>query len=1021
MKSGVTYDSNVTTVTVNITDKDAAGKKTGKLAATVTYKNSKHDSTTGAEFVNQYKETGSAKITGSKSMTGRNFQKGDSYTFTITPKADAPAPKDAEGKTVSEVTINPTSGDKADIDFGTVTFNRAGETYKYTLKEKKPTGDTAGVTYDDTEYTVTLTSEAKDPKDGTLTIHKTITANDGEKTAASWTNRYQATGSIQLNGTKTLTGRKWKESDSFTFTLWAKADNKTLLDSVAKDSYEIKGDRAVFKTVTVTGKDAEDKATTALNFGSIHFTKATSAGKPYEFFITETVPAANKGITFDDSDHRLLISVSDNGQGQLSARVSAGSEEELNFTNMYSSSIEYGNQEALLIQKTLKGRDMTDGQFEFTVEALDSGSGDTKVTAAAAASKFGFGQNQTKKVFTSTAAADGETSAVNILDGEKVRFTQDDAGKTFSYKISETKGGADGYTNDTSEYQVDITISDDGDGVLSAETVVTKLNGASTASAKKKVSDITVHSTDNLKDKKTTVIPFTNSYKGTGSLNGQGGTSIEATKTLTGRAMKKGEFDFTVTNAKDTGDEKTVVATGSNAAAEAGKAGKVTFSEIKYTTEGLKADVAKGLAVKDGDTYIYQYNVAEDTGDLAVGVNAKDAAFTITVQVTDKGDGTLETKVVYPDGADKLAFINDYDTQELTIPMKGTKALSAEDGAAVTPEDIAGKFEFKLSGQETTEGADKKDAPMPTQDGKEVTRVKNGKTGEVDFGYLKFQASDFEDVTPDNQGNRTRTFEYKVTESGSAAGVVNDTEETKTISVKVQYNTKEKSFHVEGLDSETAFTFVNAYHMEPKDAEADTLFPVTKKLTSKKATGRDMKAGEFEFAVYEVRGEEQVKVAEGTNEEAKAGEEAKVKFVDNDGKESKLTYDKPGEHDYIIREVIPKGGADLKTKYDETPYSVHVSVTDNKDGTLKVTVTGDSKADETFTLVNENVTPEPTPTPTPDPNGGDNGNGNGGGNGSGGNSGLINTGDDHNLGAFAILGVLALGGLVVVVRKRKDA
>ena len=188
-----------------------------------------------------------------------------------------------------------------------------------------------------------------------------------------------------------------------------------------------------------------------------------------------------------------------------------------------------------------------------------------------------------------------------------------------------------------------------------------------------------------------------------------------------------------------------------------------------------------------------------------------------------------------------------------------------------------------------------------------------------------------------------------------------------------------------------------------------------------------MKEGEFQFAVYEVRGDEQVKVADGTNEAATAGQEAKVKFLDKDGKESKLTYDKPGEHEYIIREVIPTGGADLNTKYDETSYSVHVSVTDNKDGTLKVTTTSDLKEGETFTFVNKDTTPEPTPTPgptpdptpgpnpTPDPNGGH------GGNGSGGHSGLINTGDDHNLGAFAILGVLALGGLVVVVRKRKDA
>lgn len=1037
VKNGVTYDSNISTVTITVTDKNASGKRTGELTAAVTYKNSKHDGTDCAEFENTYKESGSTEITGTKKMSGREFKKGDSYTFTITPKADAPAPKDADGNDVTEVTIKPTSGDSAEIDFGKVAFTEAGVTYKYTLKEKT-SDETKGVTYDDTEYTLTLTSEAKDPRDGTLSIQKKITAGDEEKSALAWTNHYRGTGSIHLTGTKTFTGRKWKDSDEFTFTLWASVDAKNLLNAVSKDSYKVEGNKAIFKTITVSGKDVKSGNVATLDFGEIPVTNMAATEETYWFKITESVPesADLSGIIYDSEDHNIKVNVSDDGDGNISARVADGTESNLNFNNIYRSTVEYGNQEALVIQKTLKGHDMAAGQFEFTVEALDSGSGDNAVTAAQAASKIGWGQSETKKVYKSTAAADGEVSTIDILSGEKVTFNQNDAGKTYSYKVSETKGGSEGYTNDESQYRVDITLTDNGKGVLTAKTEVVQLSGTSSDAQKGKVIRKTAaHSTDNpAKDKDTIVIPFTNHYKASGSLNGEGTAAIKATKTLNGRAMKAGEFKFNVTNAADTAESRSVVATGTNVAAGDGEAAKVAFSEIKYTTEGLKEDVKKGLATKDGDTYTYEYEVAEETEKLPIGVTPEDGAYLVVVKVTDKGDGTLETRVIYPDDRGMLVFSNSYDTKEVTLPIKGSKVLSREDGATLSIEDIAGKFHFALSGKENTKGHEG-DAPMPTLEGKKMTTADNGKTGEVNFGHLTFNVADFDGIEPDEQGLRTRTFEYKVTESGSAAGVVNDSVSTKTFEVTVQYNDKEKAFQVEGLgmaadgeaskgaasevpaenpaESVLAFQFVNAYHMEPKTVETETVIPVRKTLE-----GRDLKKGEFDFEILEVVDGETVVLSKGTNREAKAGEKAIVDF-------DSIKYTEPGEHDYIVREVVPEGGVDKDTTYDVATHMVHVSVMDNGDGNLKIR--SNVTEEKPIQFVNKaNKTPEPT-DPS-EPSGGDNGNG--GGNGTdggadggnqGGSSGLISTGDDQNLGAFAILGVLALGGLVVVVRKRRDA
>ena len=313
----------------------------------------------------------------------------------------------------------------------------------------------------------------------------------------------------------------------------------------------------------------------------------------------------------------------------------------------------------------------------------------------------------------------------------------------------------------------------------------------------------------------------------------------------------------------------------------------------------------------------------------------------------------------------------------------------------MTIEDIEGKYDFALTGKETTDGADEA-APMPTLNGKTMTSAKNDKTGEIDFGHITLQASDFEGIAPDDQGNWTRTFEYKITEKGNVDGVVNDREATKTVSITVTYNSKEKSFHVTGVPEDAAFQFINIYGITSTDVSADTLFSVNKILK-----GRDLKDGEFQFELLELVDDEAVVIAKGTHGAASAGKASAVDF-------GKITYDAPGEHDYLIREVVPSGGRDADTVYDTRSYSVHVSVTDQKDGTLKVT--SDASGDEPMTFLNKQASKNPS--------GGDDPN-----DGNGGNGGSHTRTGDQTPIAMAILLLLisACAGTLVLGLRRNSA
>ena len=132
----------------------------------------------------------SIPLTGTKTLTGREFQPDDTFTFTITPKGGAPDPVDDEGDALTEVTIRPTSGEKsAEIDFGTIYFTpevlgegENAQTFTYTITEQA--GSIDGMTYDTALRTVLI--EVKLQDDGSVAAEVV----ESESSALSWTNTW---------------------------------------------------------------------------------------------------------------------------------------------------------------------------------------------------------------------------------------------------------------------------------------------------------------------------------------------------------------------------------------------------------------------------------------------------------------------------------------------------------------------------------------------------------------------------------------------------------------------------------------------------------------------------------------------------------------------------------------------------------------------------------------------------------------------------------------------------------------
>lgn len=907
MADGVTYDQHTTKATVVVTDDTA---HPGKLKASVTYNNGTvSDKTDKAVFENKYEASFAYETTGGllveKVLNGRTMQAGE-FHFTITPQDGTPGVSEADASFNNPEQRASGVPDSMQKLLG-LTFDQTdvGKNYEYIVKETK--GSAAGVTYDATQFLVAI--QVKDNYDGTMYAITTITpqnadgnqsgqpvtynsSQSNEKPSLRFTNTYEAGAADPVDITtgfnKVLKGRSWNDNDSFTF---------TIANTQKPEGVEV-APMPNKTTVTVKKADVND-GKASIDFGNITFAKAGV----YKYTVTETAPdPAGAGMVYDTAPRTITVTVTDDGSGKLKAAVTSV-EGSKTFTNEYKTAdLPLDTACSISITKALNGHDMAKDQFEFSIKAKDKDS----------AEKLRIDENN-GATFGSTAAADGEVAT--LLDSLNMTLTQSDIGKTYSYTFAETKGNAAGYTYDENKYKLTIKTIDGEDGTLKAEVKLFKNENL--------IFNKTVDKEHSALGEKGITIPFVNRYDGSTDVSGGTKATISADKTLNGRNLKAGEFTFKLATRPTTGDG-TVLQTKTNNAD-----GTIPFDALSYRTSVnaagngviLSEAVQAGYAVKstnnDGKTvYTLSYRVSETKGNLG-GVSYTDTFFDFNVIVTDNGDGTLKAETQYPKDKNKFEFVNTYSTGD-PIPMdiKGSKVLNYAEG--LTPNDIAGKFTFTL--EAVTLGA-----PMPNS-----TTAKNDAAGNVDFGNITFDLDLLKDVTPAADGSRSKTFEYKVTESGSAAGVTNDTNKTKPFQITLKDDGKGKLTATCNPKEGPKFTFTNTYTVGELPSSITDQIKIDKNLT-----GRDLKEGEFTFELLE---DGQV-VATGSNDAS-----GNVTF-------NKIKYAEPGQHTYTVREVNNDLGG---VTYDDQAYTVYTQIIDQGNGKLKAEHQAVVQMDNEFALIEGN-------------------------------------------------------------------
>ena len=862
--NGITYDSTTYTIVTTVTD-DGNGKLTVKHEL---------QGANEAKFNNSYKpnpdeSSVTDQITAKKVLTGRDLKEGE-FSFELVEDG--------------EVVATGTNAADGTITMGAVKYDKPGK-HTYTLREVNGGTTSKGVTYSDAKFTIVTT--ITDNGDGTLSAQHVLKNAE----AAIFKNTYNVTPletELDFGLSKAIDGRDWTDGDEFSFTITA-PEGAPLPDPA---------------TVIVNKRDAKD-GIAAIKFGKIHY----AAAGTYKYEIRENA-GSTVGMTYDAHVATAEVTVTEDSDGTLTANVTK--KENGRFTNTYRTELDYAAAGGLKLSKTLYGRPMTEGQFTFTV------------TPADAASATALGLHEGANVYKSPATAEATVGRIDILAGHEVKFTQADAGKTFTYTVAEKNDGQPGYTYDDAERTVTIAIADDTAGTLTATTTVSG-GPEGTLVTEYKTGAAAVESA---------VVPFVNSYSATTDAPGGTVAQVVAAKTLTGRPMADGEFWFGIAYQGElVGYENLKPNIG----------GHVSFDALHYDTKMLADLESAGLAHrtdKDGKlAWTINYTAYEAIHGLPNGVSATTWYFGFKVIVVDNGDGTLTATVDY--GGIEPLFENVYGADAVDAALAGTKKLQATEG--LTPADITGKFIFTVA-------ADEAGAPMP-----ERTTATNDAAGNVDFGKIHFTLDDLNralgvtdnasgdasnnaeanadeaEVDADASGDETKdesepaaptaprshTFTYTVTESGSAPGVTNDANVTRKVSYTV---TDDGAGHLsvkrDGGDG-ADFTFTNTYSVAPTDSSVTDQVKTVKRLT-----GRDLAAGEFTFDLLE----DGVVVASGTND------------ANGTVTLSPIHYEAPGTHTYTLREACPNAlGLYKGVTYDGATYTVVTTVSDNGDGTLTAT------------------------------------------------------------------------------------
>lgn len=618
-----TYDEAVNIVTITVVDNNNG---TLTVKTTVTKNGEVVDTkvvSTGGDpaapatvpFVNVYNDVpeslggeGSVAINATKSLTNRPMAD-EEFTFRVTDENReqvATGNNDASGKITFTPIEYTTDKLNEDAEKGTATKNYDVEkdaytyTYQYKVEEDLSNVD-EGVTGIVTAFSIQVV--VTDNGNGNLTI---AVVYPDRKDPLPFENAYgtSAEAAIHVNGQKVLNVESGNNApdikDKYIFTLsgsdGAPMPEKATANNDAAGNVD-------FGKITYTMQNVfGDTGVTAEAEGTeeaLTEVMPVSDTRTKTFTYTVTESGTVEGVTNDaESVKTFNVIVTDNGDGTIKVDKDYTGFE-FGFTNTYHvEPVDFDINDAeagITVKKELTGRAMNAGEFVFELIS-----------------------DKDKSV----------REAVNDTDGnvkfETMNFT---APGEYIYTLRERNTKLGGVDYDTTEYQVVVTVTDNGDGTMSAEAKLA----------------------DEGKD-----VVFKNQYEAAPT-----SVMFGASKIYKGADLKDGQFTFVVKDA-----DGNVVSEAKN-----NKDGMVTFDTIEFNEEGT-----------------YTFTISEKN-DKQKNVTYDKAVYEVTVTVTDNGEGSLIAEVAYADGKAPV-FTNKYTKPAKPAKPeepKGPTAVKTGDEAPVIP------------------------------------------------------------------------------------------------------------------------------------------------------------------------------------------------------------------------------------------------------------------------------------------------------------------------------------------------
>ncbi len=464
--------------------------------------------------------------------------------------------------------------------------------------------------------------------------------------------------------------------------------------------------------------------------GSFAFPAITYQVAGTFYYLVKEVPGSKPGMTYDVTPKLVAVNVVDNNDGTLSISMSPAA----------GASVEnkYQAQPVTVpfaFMKKLSGRSLLGGEFSFSIYRSLDGSGATV--------------------------------------GDALQTVSNNADGSVSFNLTYTDGQEGLY-----HYTIKENLSDPANGVTHLTTLL--------------VYTVNIYDDNNGHLQYTLYPPsdptFYNAYKAADT-----SLTLRATKSLNGRALKAGEFQFELLD-----DQGTVIRTATNDAN-----GNIVFSPaISYSDKDL-------ISGNNQDTYTYTVREVEPDPKLG-GVSYDKGVKTLTVNVLDNGDGSMTASVV-----GTAVFTNVYTTVPLTVPLPVTKTLTGRTGTTVRD-----RFTFTLN------GANEQSLDFYGNDTKNF------------YYYLNYTLADLE-------GAVSKVFEYTVAELNTPAipGMVYDSDLDDVVRVTV----RDKGDGTLGYTLNGTAAFANRYQA------ADTKLTIrgTKTLTGRTGIFSDV----FRFSLDDANGQ----------------------------------------------------------------------------------------------------------------------------------------------------------------------